>query len=416
MGFMGMGLIIPRSEAKKLEGRGWVLLYGRRKTGKTFLVRSMIHYDYYFFVTRGREIFCESAGNIEILTYSVFLERLKNLLRDNIVLVIDEFQRLPENFLDFLHYAKSWSKAKVILVGSSMLVSRKIMHSRSPLLGIVKPVKLGLAKPLDVLRALLKLKRPEEALMLAPLVSDPWILEFIDLDKPYGEIIDQIVEALRLSARGLVGEVFLEEERELTERYEAVLRAIACGCKTPGEVASYLSGILSEHLKSQDVKKYISNLVEMGLVRKIKVFNKKRYLYTIDSPLLDLFFYLDAKLGFYELRSPLSLTRKKAVEKIPFYYERFVVDLFAQILDAEVQKRFQPEIDGVLVRGRKPIAAIEVKMGKVSLSEVYDFKSKVSNLVRRLIVVAKSVPENISKTGVEIYTPEKIAEIVKDFS
>ncbi len=164
------------------------------------------------------------------------------------------------------------------------------------------------------------------------------------------------------------------------------------------------------------MKKYISNLVEMGLVRKVKVFNKKRYLYTIDSPLLDLFFYLDAKLGFYELRSPLSLTRKKAVEKIPFYYERFVVDLFAQILDAEVQKRFQPEIDGVLVRGRKPIAAIEVKMGKVSLSEVYDFKSKVSNLVRRLIVVAKSVPENISKTGVEIYTPEKIAEIVKDFS
>mgnify|MGYP003873235221 CR=1 FL=1 len=413
---MGMGLIIPRSEAKELEGESWVLLFGRRKTGKTFLVRRMLHYDYYFFVTRGRGVFCESTEGVESLTYPVFLERLKNLLKNDIVLVIDEFQRLPEDFLDFLHYAKSWSKAKVILVGSSMLVSKRILHPRSPLLGIVKPVKLSLIKPLDVMRALLKLKKPEEALALAPIVSDPWILEFIDLNKPYEEIVDQVIEVLRLSARGLIGEVFLEEERELTERYEAILRAIACGCKTPGEVASYLSGILGEHLKSQDVKKYMSNLVEMGLVRKIRLFKKKRYLYIVDSPLLDLFFYLDAKLGFYELRPPLSLVKEKAVEKIPFYYEQFIVDLLAQILEAETQKSFQPEIDGILVRGKKSVAAIEVKMGKVSLSEIYNFKSKASTLAEELIVVAKNAPEATSETSVEVYTPQKIAEIIKRFS
>ena len=45
--------MIPRSEVEELRGPGWILLFGRRKTGKSFMVRHMMDYDRYFFVTRG---------------------------------------------------------------------------------------------------------------------------------------------------------------------------------------------------------------------------------------------------------------------------------------------------------------------------------------------------------------------------
>jgi len=47
-----MGFIIPRFESREIdESRGWLLLFGRRKTGKTFLVRNMLKYNFYFLLT-----------------------------------------------------------------------------------------------------------------------------------------------------------------------------------------------------------------------------------------------------------------------------------------------------------------------------------------------------------------------------
>lgn len=77
----------------------------------------------------------------EHIPYPVFEERIKDLLLRDITIVVDEFQRLPERFLDLLHYHSTDSRAKLILVGSSFSVARKLMERRSPLLGIVRPVK-----------------------------------------------------------------------------------------------------------------------------------------------------------------------------------------------------------------------------------------------------------------------------------
>ncbi len=88
----------------------------------------------------------------------------------------------------------------------------------------------------------------------------------------------------------------------------------------------------------------------MGIVKRRRVYLKKRYLYQIDSPLLDLFYYLDVRLGFYEIDLPMELAVEKAEAKIPLYYEDFVLELLAQVLKAEPQKSLKPELDGVLVR------------------------------------------------------------------
>ncbi len=98
---------------------------------------------------------------------------------------------------------KPVSKAKVILVGSSILVSKKVLSRRSPLLGIVKPVRVGLIRPVNVLLALSKEVRIEKALKLAPLLRDPWILEFVDIRASLRELVRQVVSTVRYGCKGL---------------------------------------------------------------------------------------------------------------------------------------------------------------------------------------------------------------------
>ncbi len=414
MGIVGMGIVVPRSEAREVEeASGWVLVFGRRKTGKTFLLKNFVRHDYYFFVSRGGEVFESSDGGVRSLYYSVFLERLRALLERDVTVVVDEFQRLPEDFLDFLHFAKSWSRARVVLVGSSLLVSRKVFSRRSPLLGLVVPVRVGLVRPVDVVAALSRRFDPFRSLVFSSLVRDPWILGLVELGGGVREFVGRVVGAIRFSCRGLVGEIFLEEERELTERYEAVLRALADGFSTPSLVANYVSNVLGGRFKSQDVKKYLSNLLEMGVVERRRVYGKKRYIYGIESPLLDLFYFLDVRLGFYEVDLPRNLVVSKALERLPFYYEKLVVDLLAQILGARAEKALRPELDGVLVRGNRVVAVVEVKFGDAKREDVYRFLAKTERFRCKKMFVSRS---ELGIGGVEYITPEGLVELVREYS
>ncbi len=91
----------------------------------------MLEYDFYFFVARTRKVFLERKGEVvvEPIPYNVFIERLTHLMEKENVIIIDEFQRLPEDFLDFLQYIKPRSSAKLVLVGSSIQVSKKYFQS-----------------------------------------------------------------------------------------------------------------------------------------------------------------------------------------------------------------------------------------------------------------------------------------------
>ncbi len=199
----------------------------------------------------------ESDG-FNSIDYESFKTLIYELLKnEDYTIVVDEFQRLPDDFADMLHFAKE-KKAKLILLGSSMRTVKNIFSARSPLLGLVKPVRLGLVKPSDVLKVF---SNVEEFVFL----RDPWLAQFYD-----GNTRDAVKAGLA-SVRGLVGEIFLEEDRELTERYEGILRALAVGNVFPKDVASFLGKT------SSDVKSFLSNLIEMGIVKRVKVFGKKRW-------------------------------------------------------------------------------------------------------------------------------------------
>ncbi|PNV77628.1 MAG: hypothetical protein C0200_05220 [Thermoproteota archaeon] len=370
------------------------------------MLKHMIKHDNYFFVTRGGLI----LELDEQIPYPVFEERIKNLLLRDVTIVIDEFQRLPERFLDLLHYHSPESRAKLILVGSSFSVARRLMERRSPLLGIVRPVRIGLIRPADVVIGLSKLDIPAELILrIAPYISDPWIMRFVD---PRSFSRSEVIDAIRFNVPALIGEVFSEEERTLTDRYELVIRALSLGNSSPGEIASYISGFFEKELRSQDVKSYLANLLRMGIASRIQLMGRKRYLYSIESPLIDLFYYLDTKLGYYEVDVPMEELENLASVRERTYFERFVVELIASLYRARVQRSLEPEIDGILVKKGRIVASVEVKMGQISREEISSFVERGPKEGER-IVVAREGP---AVEGVTLLTPPDILSILKESS
>ena len=106
--------------------------------------------------------------------------------------------------------------------------------------------------------------KPKEALLLSSICVDPITLELVDADNKFEENFKYIVINSRVIVPALIGEIFNAEDRELTERYELVLKALATGNRTPSQIANYVSNIMRKPTKSSDIRIYLYILIEMG--------------------------------------------------------------------------------------------------------------------------------------------------------
>ena len=114
-------MIIERSEVNEIKKiKKWLLIYGRRKTGKTFLVENFLNYDEYFFVKRDKSII--SKKDQKEINYETLTTLIERGLSNENTIVIDEFHRLGEDFLDFMHYIEK--KGKIILISSTLFLSK----------------------------------------------------------------------------------------------------------------------------------------------------------------------------------------------------------------------------------------------------------------------------------------------------
>jgi len=80
-------------------GRAWLLVYGRRKTGKTFLLRNCAGASVY--VTVGRSGSClveEEGGEPRVASLEEGVRVALRAVESGSTAVIDEFQRLPEEY------------------------------------------------------------------------------------------------------------------------------------------------------------------------------------------------------------------------------------------------------------------------------------------------------------------------------
>ncbi len=400
-----MAIIVNRftdiSNLKKLKPP--LLIYGRRKTGKTFLIKQLFPGYNYFFVRRDKSIYWENRE--EELSYKEFIRTL-SLLKEPII--IDEFHRLGNSFLEYLHMK---APKNIILVTSTLFLAKKLLKERSPILGLFLAYQVNLIDERDIIYNLANYLKGKELIEKSVFFREPTLLRWFDLD------LGELINFFKLSVPSLISEIFIEEDRKLTERYEGILRAISVGKYKLNEITNFLysKGLINSQNPSL-VKPYLSLLLEMGLLKRYKEFGKNKYYYYLTSPLIDLYFYLDEKYNFSER----DLGKEYFYSKIPFYVEDFFRELLAKLFDCNIVmiRKPQLEIDIALTKFKRLFLVGEVKWkNNISEKEIKNVEEKLNKFkdAKKILIVPSKESLEVEPEKVEVWDVKEVVSAVSRY-
>lgn len=404
--------IIRNREIEKWKKRGrWTLVYGRRKTGKTFFIKNFTEWDRYFFIGRSGEIF---DGDDKI-SYEMFLREVSTNLKDNKTVVVDEIQRLPAEFHDRLH--KSGVIGRLVAVSSTLWVAKRLIGEKSPLLGLFSEFRVDIIDEADILRNLSKsIKNPRQLTEFSIYLREPWL---IPLWETAGKAcLLSMASNTKITVPALIGEIFSEEEKHLSSVYEGILKAVADGKRVSGEIANYLFSLnLIPAQHPSLVHPYLSVLHKLGLLEKIKTFGKNKYLYYHTSPVSDLFYYMNEKYGFSERELPEEQIGSILKVKMPLHVEQFFRNLLSKIfgLGKEMISEKDYEVDIVLTDFRKIKLVCEVKWkNKIKENEIRRAEDVLNRYdCRRILIVPDRKIVERKPKGIEVWDVKTILDKIK---
>lgn len=354
------------SELKTLDrefnrGSGFVVIYGRRRVGKTTLIKEFIKNKdaMYFLATEELEI-----GNMKRFTNTLAEYSKQDYLKNasfsdwedlfkifatykpdaKKVLVIDEFQYLVNvNSAFATIFQRIWDEilidknVMVILCGSliSMMMTQVLSYS-SPLYGRrTAQIRLSPLKFTDIMKS--NTNKSFEQLVEVYSVTGgvPKYFDFFDNDEPLIENIEREV----LQKGGFLYEepVFLleKEVKELVS-YFSIMKNIAAG----NHKVSQLAGILE--MPSNALSPYLKTLMDLDLVEKrIPVTEKqpeksRKGLYFVNDHFIEFWFrFVYAYKGELELENTeyvLGKIKKSFIEKhVSFVYEDVCRELLSML-------------------------------------------------------------------------------------
>ena len=393
-----MNLIVRRREAEQLKDR-WSLVYGRRKVGKTFMLRRFQSWDYFILVSRDGNIWIDGADIERFTSIDDFLRFILKNLQAGRKIIIDEFQRLPNYILEKI--ATIHPSGTLIFSGSSMRIVKEILGEKSPLLGLVEEHPIGLMNPQDVIKTL----EIREPLDYTVYIRDPWLIPLMEGKNIYKDLY-RIIAYTQSTIPSLIGEIFREEERMLTSTYEGIIENIGAGYGKPSEISSilYHRGLISKDSPSTVIP-YIKNLVKMGILKEIKLYGKRGVIYRMVSPIFSVFYYLSDKYEMDYSIPSFDNMREDIMKIHGLCYEDFIIETIANIIGGYIRYSQEPEIDGIIVdRRERPIAVVEVKHGNITKNELSKFIDKTEDLRGKRIVVAKN---KIEYEDIVAITPEE---------
>lgn len=387
-------MIIHRREEITLKShKDWIFVFGRRKTGKSFLVKNFVNWDEYFFIKRDKTILSEKEGN---LGYETFLSILKRELERNKIIVVDEFHRLGNDFFDFVHSLNK--KGKLIIISSTLFLSKKLLKEKSPLLGLFSEMPMRIISMKDALDALRKINLTKKELTEnSVLLREPITIKSFDESKKARKLFSKVILSNINTVPALVGEIFLEEEKTLSAIYEGILRAIASGKIVSTEIANYLfSKKLIVNNDASIVQQYLQNLIGFGIIKKIRVYNKNKFIYKHISPLIRVFYYADEKYNISEREISEKEIERITREVMPRIIEDNIRELLAQrfgLSEAIIESK-DYDIDICLLRFNKPEILAEIKwkerLKDNELKKIEENLNKTKAKKRYLIVQDKT--------------------------
>ncbi|MDR9429892.1 MAG: ATP-binding protein [Natronomonas sp.] len=286
----------------------FIVVYGRRRLGKSELVRQSID-------DRDDAVYYQAVESTAPNQLEQFVDTatarfpaLRNVRRDweallealgeeDAIVVIDEFPFLIEEDDSIpSRVQRVWDTKlretgmTLVLVGSSISVMQdKVLSGSAPLYGR-RTATIDL-KPLDVAdaRQFFPEYDPETAITVWSIYGGtPHYLQTIDRDQPLGTNVQQAI----LSERGLLysePEFLLRTELRQPNTYFSILRALAHGRRTPNEIAG-MAGVDSGSLSTYLQKLRRLRLVERHIPVTESPTSSKRGRYRIAAPLFRFWF------------------------------------------------------------------------------------------------------------------------------
>ncbi len=293
-------------ELLKRKRAALVLLYGRRRVGKTRLIQEFLRdkRSLYFYIPNAGEgtILAELSHAVEseffkgfrFADFRSFMEYLAGKLEDGVIVAIDEFQRLTrvDGAISMLqrYWDERASKASwfLVLSGSSMGMMRRVALSRdAPLYGRrAATLKIKPLKYLDLFKWFERYSAEELVRIYGSFGGTPAYLEHVD----EGVSVDENVVEKILSKRSPLydePEMLLMEEVRAPQRYMDILSAIATGRNTVSEIAN------ATRLTRENITTYLRALEILDLIERITPVTEpeaKRGLYRIMDPFFRFWF------------------------------------------------------------------------------------------------------------------------------
>lgn len=365
MKFIGRRQELDTLEAEYRRGGGFVVIYGRRRVGKTTLIKEFINGKTAFYFLATEEVESQSmrrlAGVIARTTDNMMLQRVTfsdwlDLFREvagyrpgeEKVLVIDEFPYLVKMnpaFPSILQNA--WdellkdSNIMLILCGSLIgMMQKHALSYDSPLYGR-RTAQFRLA-PLSFTEVYAARSQPFETAMeeYSVIGGVPKYLELFQPDMGLAEQLERLV----LSKNGFLYEepnFLLRNEVQTAASYFSIIRAIADGNHKLGKIAGALG------LETSTLTPYLSTLIDLGFLRKDVPITEKNP----EKSRKGLYFIADNFTRFwfryiYPYKGELELDNQQIVlnelEKdfrqkfVAFVYEDVCQDIFARLCRAGV--------------------------------------------------------------------------------
>jgi uncharacterized protein len=275
-----------------------VLLYGRRRVGKTRLIREFLKdkSSLYFYVPNAEEktILSELSKAVEneffagfkFADFGSFMEYLAKKSEDGMIIAIDEFQRLMNIDGAVSLLQKFWdeklsvAKCYLIFSGSSIGAIRKVaLSGNAPLYGRrTATLKIEPLKFLDLFNWFEKYSAEDLVKIYGSFGGTPAYLEHVNEKMSVEEnIVLKILS--KSSPLHDEPEMLLMEEIRTPQRYMDILTAVALGKNTLSEISD------ASGLNRESTTVYLKTLEILDLIERI-------------TPVTD----QDAKRGLYHLR------------------------------------------------------------------------------------------------------------------
>jgi uncharacterized protein len=353
---------LKRAFTSKAQPGQLLLLYGRRRLGKTFLLQRFFagapgktpkRHCYYLadqttayaqrraLAQQLLESFPDSGASPEDLAISWnallrFVTQQAPAEGERIALILDEFPYLVQQTPELASILQAWwdregvhSRLMVVLCGSQLSAMQALGAESAPLFGrfnagILLLPPLGYQEVADFYKGSSQYDIPRTLTMYGVFGGTPRYHALVDTDRPFGE---ELVDLLLRPGGALESEVsYLLSSEQIRDPapYNAVLGAIAQGETQFGGIMNALG------IDRGGLSHYLSTLLELGWIRREFPFEEKserRALYQVADPFLTFWYRCIRPLSSAAMfADPQALYESRIAPHLSAYMGRYVFE------------------------------------------------------------------------------------------